>query len=47
MNGIIFQTYMDFLQKSYGQTMTEFILRDANVGSREDYETMGTYARTC
>ena len=46
MKGLIFQTYIDFLVESYGQELKDFILRDANAGTRESYDAMGTYPFT-
>ena len=43
MKGLIFQTYIDFLIKSHGEELKNFILRDAGSGDRDSYEAMGTY----
>ena len=46
MKGLVFQTYIDYLVQSHGEELKNFILRDANSGDRDSYDTMGTYPFT-
>jgi hypothetical protein len=43
MKGLIFQTYIDYLENFHGSVVKEIVLRDANSPDRDSFEPMGTY----